>query len=259
MSAEPPPEACWDADRYDRAFGFVAGHGFALVDMLDARPGERVLDLGCGTGTLTAEVAARGAAVHGVDADPRMVSAARARHPEMSFEVADAHELVVARPYDAVFSNAALHWMSDPDRVIANVREALPPGGRFVAEMGGADNVATILTAVRSACAEFDVDADPWLRQYYPSPAEHASRLESGGFDVRWMHYFARPTPLTECPNGVADWVRMFRSGLLAGMSESTATAVLDRVNALTRDALQRQDGTWVADYQRLRFVAVRR
>lgn len=253
-----PPDTHWDADGYDRSFGFVAGHGFALVDLLDPRPGERVLDLGCGTGTLTAELAERGAAVLGVDADPQMVSAARAQHPEISFDVADAHELTVARPYDAVFSNAALHWMTDPDRVVTNVREALSPGGRFVAEMGGAGNVATILEALRTTCAEFGIDADPWLRQYYPSPAEHASRLENGGFEVRWMHYFARPTPLTECPDGVADWVRMFRSGLVAGMPESTAAALLARVNALAADALLR-DGTWVADYQRLRFTAVRR
>lgn len=246
----------WDAETYDRSFGFVAAYGEALVDVLDPRPGERVLDLGCGTGALTARIAERGAEVAGVDADPQMIATARENHPRLPFEVADGHTLRVAEPYDAVFSNAALHWMLDPDAVIARVYAALRPAGRFVAEMGGAGNVATILDAVRAAWVELGAGGDPRLRQYYPSPAEYATRLEAGGFEVRQLHYFDRPTPLTDCPNGASDWVRMFRAELLAGLPDSLVQPLLTRVNELTAPALLR-DGVWTADYKRLRFVAI--
>lgn len=248
----------WDAALYQRSFGFVADYGRSLIEWLDPRPGERILDLGCGTGDLTAEIAARGARVMGLDSSPAMVGEARRRHPELRFDVGDGQAFVAPDVHDAVFSNAALHWMTRPDAVIGRVREALRGGGRFVAEMGTAGNCATIVDAVRTARAEVGVAGEPPAVWYFPSPAAQATRLEAGGFQVRWLHCYDRPTPLTDCPDGVADWLRMFGSALLRDVPHGLHERLLARVNELTAPALLR-DGTWIADYRRLRFIAVRR
>lgn len=248
----------WDPERYDTSFGFVAAHGASLIDTLDPRPDERILDLGCGTGELTAAIAGRGATVTGVDSSTEMVAKAAERFPQLRFRVADGHDFAVCEQgVHAVFSNAALHWMSrDPGAVVTRVRAALRPGGRFVAEFGGARNVATIIGAVAKAVRETGrVPAPhPW---YFPTPGEHVLRLEAAGLTVRHLDYFDRPTPLDDCPDGVADWVRMFGAGLLAGVPETEHASVLARVNELTTATLLR-DGRWYADYVRLRFVATR-
>jgi trans-aconitate methyltransferase len=245
----------WDAERYDRQFSFVSGYGAPLVDLLDPKPGERVVDLGCGTGSLTAAIAERGAAVTGLDGDPGMVAAARKQHPGMVFALADGHRFTVAAPVDAVFSNAALHWMTRPDEVIGSVRSALRPGGRFVAELGGAGCVATLVEGLRAAADSLGLPEPAALPWYFPTPAEYAGRLEAGGFRVRLLEFFDRPTPLAAEAGGAAGWWRMFGPSVLAAYPVDAVEPLLDRVNALTRDRLV-QDGTWVADYVRLRFVA---
>ncbi|SDQ45691.1 Methyltransferase domain-containing protein [Thermostaphylospora chromogena] len=255
---DTPSSTRWNARAYDSSFGYVSAHGAPLVDLLDPRPGERILDLGCGTGVLTAEIAARGAEVLGIDGSPAMIEQAMAHYPGIDFIVGDGHDFTVAQQYDAVFSNAALHWMSrDPSAVIANVREALVPGGRFVAEMGGAGNCAELTAAMSTAWREHGL-REPELPWYFPSPAEYATRLEKGGFIVRLLEYFDRPTPLDECPDGAADWVRMFASSLLQGLPAELVGSLLRRVNELAAPALRRETG-WMADYVRLRFAAVRR
>nr|WP_242659592.1 methyltransferase domain-containing protein [Thermostaphylospora chromogena] len=258
MRFDTPSSTRWNARAYDSSFGYVSAHGAPLVDLLDPRPGERILDLGCGTGVLTAEIAARGAEVLGIDGSPAMIEQAMAHYPGIDFIVGDGHDFTVAQQYDAVFSNAALHWMSrDPSAVIANVREALVPGGRFVAEMGGAGNCAELTAAMSTAWREHGL-REPELPWYFPSPAEYATRLEKGGFIVRLLEYFDRPTPLDECPDGAADWVRMFASSLLQGLPAELVGSLLRRVNELAAPALRRETG-WMADYVRLRFAAVRR
>lgn len=251
----------WDAARYDGSFGFVTAHGAPLLDALAPQPGERILDLGCGTGELTAAIAEHAAQVIGVDSSPDMMARARAAFPGLRFEVADGHDftreaLGVRTGFDAVFSNAALHWMSrDPDAVLACVRDALrPDGGRFVAEFGGAANITAITGAVRDAVRETGREAAP-IPWYFPTPGEYTNRLEAAGFTVRHLDYFERPTPLDDCPDGVADWVRMFGTGLLAGIPAGERAALLERVKELAAADLHR-DGHWFADYVRLRFVA---
>jgi trans-aconitate methyltransferase len=247
----------WAPAAYDTGFGYVSAHGAYLLDLLDPQPGERVIDLGCGTGALSVEIAERGADVLGIDGSPEMIAAARTRFPELSFVVASGLDFNVVQPYDAVFSNAALHWMSDdPDAVIARVYDALEPGGRFVAEMGGAGSCAHLTAAMRTAWREFDL-CEPVLPMYFPSPAEYAARLEQGGFTVRLLEYFDRPTRLTDCRDGAADWVRMFAAGQLADVPKPLVEPLLRRVNQLAAPALRRETG-WVADYVRLRFAAVR-
>jgi trans-aconitate methyltransferase len=249
--------AGWDADRYDRSFGFVSALGRDVVDLLAPRPDERILDLGCGTGDLAAIVASSGATIEGIDADIAMIAKARADHPGLRFEVADGHRFEVAEPFDAVMSNAALHWMLRPDEVIARVHAALRPRGRFVAEFGGQGNIATIHGALLAASATLGIDParleDPW---YFPSPGEHATRLEAGGFRVRSVELIDRPTPLGT--DGVAGWIRMFGGRILDGLPAERHEEVVRLATQRCRPTLER-DGRWFADYVRLRFVAERR
>ena len=209
----------WDADRYQRQFGFVSAMAGGVLELLDASSGEVVLDLGCGTGELAVRIAATGARVIGLDSDPAMVAAAARRLGPANTLLADAHAFRLPEPVDAVFSNAALHWMPRPGEVVACVRAALRPGGRFVAEMGGAGNIAEILAAVGAALAEAGLPepASPW---YFPTPAQQAALLEGAGFRVARM------------------------------------AQVLARVNELAAPRLRR-GGEWFADYWRLRFLAI--
>ena len=263
--AEREGAAGWDARAYDESFGFVSEHGEPLVRLLDPRPGERVLDLGCGTGRLAADIAARGAETVGVDRDAAMIAAARERyppsaHPSLAFVRGDGEALGraagLAGPFDAVFSNAALHWMTRPDAVLRGVRALLRPGGRLVAELGGRGNVAAIERALRAALAAEGAPSSepPW---YFPSVAEYASLLERRGFEPRLLTLFDRPTPLEGGEGGLAAWLRMFAGPWLAGLSAAAAAAAIARVEEAVRPSLWR-DGVWVADYRRLRVTAVR-
>lgn len=247
----------WAVATYDTAFGYVSAHGAPLIDLLDPQPDERIIDLGCGTGTMTVEIAARGADVLGIDGSVEMVNIARSEYPNLSFAVGDAHDFITTERYDAVVSNSALHWMArDPSAVITRVWQALRPGGRFVAEMGGAGNCAALVTAAQTAWRVFGLP-EPELPWYFPTPAQYATRLEEAGFTVRIMEYFDRPTRLTECPDGAADWVRLYAPELIAELPPEVAGPVLDKVNELAAPALRRESG-WMADYVRLRFAAVR-
>ena len=258
-AASTDGRAGWDAGLYDRSFGFVSDFATDMVDLLAPEPGERIVDLGCGTGTLTAAIAARGADVIGIDGDAAMVERARTLHPTLRFEHADGRDFAIEGQADAVFSNAALHWMKEaPPEVIACVARALRPGGRFVAEMGAHRNVRIITDALYQALAEEGVAAEavdfPW---YFPRTSHYVGLLEDGGFDVTQLHYFARPTPLDDCPNGLADWIVMFGRNFTDAAPPGRTPAVIGRTIALTRDRLC-PDGRWVTDYTRLRFVAVK-
>jgi SAM-dependent methyltransferase len=243
----------WSAKGYRHHAGFVAELGRPVVDLLAPRPGERILDLGCGDGALTAELAALGVDVVGCDASPELLAAAAAKG--LKTVLADGHDLPFEAEFDAVFSNAALHWMSRPDEVIAGVVRALRPGGRFVAEFGGMGNVAAISTGLRAVLGEVGVDAlavRPW---YFPSPAEYRRRLERHGFRVEEIELIPRPTPL---PTGMAGWLETFGDPFLRHVPEADRPGVVDRVVALLEPALCDAAGNWTADYVRLRFRAVR-
>ena len=253
----------WDALGYDAQFSFVTVHGAALIDLLAPERGERILDLGCGTGHQTAELTALGIEALGYDADPAMIARARAEHPTTPFVVGDAQDLdrtsleaqpSAHPPFDAVLSNAALHWMPDQTAVLRGVRAVLRPGGRFVAEQGGVGNVARVWSAVTDACADLDLPApdSPWV---FPTPAEQSARLEGVGFRVRLALLFDRPTPLAPGAT-VATWVEMFGRALLAPLDPRTRDALLARIDARADAAGLRDGEQWSADYVRLRFVA---
>jgi SAM-dependent methyltransferase len=244
----------WSARDYDRNARFVSDLGADVLALLDPRPGERILDLGCGDGALTQRIAQTGAQVVGVDASADMVAAARARG--IDARPGSGQALAFDTAFDAVFSNAALHWMTDPDAVIAGVFRALKPGGRFVAEFGGHGNVAALRTALIAALAsEAGVATDLRDIWYFPAADEHAARLTAAGFTVRRIETFARPTPVAA---GAEAWLATLAAPALALAPEPLRPAVLARAAALAAPALRDGAGRWTADYVRLRLVATR-
>jgi len=246
----------FDSDTADSEQSFVDAYGRDLVDLLDPHPEERVLDFGCGTGTLTAAIAERGASVVGVDADGGLVERARETHPDLQFHHVDATEFSLAEPADAVLSNSVLHWFDDQDEIVEQIADSLRPGGRFVAEMAITGNVGTILHAVRAeARARGEVVENPW---HFPTVGEHVVRLERHGFEVRLARLFDRPTAL-EGSDGLRNWLTQFGDGLFAAIDdEETREEITSAVEQRLRpQSYVESADEWVADYRRLRFVAV--
>jgi trans-aconitate 2-methyltransferase len=245
----------WNAALYDDKHSFVWKHGASLLALLEPKAGERILDLGCGTGHLTAQIAAVGAVVVGIDSSPAMIETARTTYPQLRFETADARNFDLGMSFDAVFSNAVLHWIKEPDSVISRIGRALKPGGRFVAELGGKGNVQTIVAALNRAAQSFSGAAPrhPW---YYPSIGEYAGLLEKEGLEVAHAVLFDRPTPL-EGDTGMRNWIEMFGGEFLKSIPAERFDEFLARVEGELRPVLFR-DGTWFADYRRLRIVARR-
>lgn len=243
----------WDASLYDSQHAFVWRHGASLVELLAPRPGERVLDLGCGTGHLAAQIAAAGAEVVGLDSDPAMLAKARAAYPHLTFVQADARDFTVPAPVDAVFSNAVLHWVRPPATVVRCVWQALRPGGRFVAEFGGRGNVRHLMAAIETAIRDCGLTAKlpDW---YFPSIGEYAGLLEANDFEVAGAWLFDRPTPLTG-ESGLRDWVAMFCPDAAGAVPLDRREPFFRRLEDAARPALFR-DGGWLADYRRLRVVA---
>ena len=248
-------EQAWNPSHYDQAGAFVPKLGADLLDLLAPKPGERVLDLGSGTGDLAAQLAERGALVTGVDASTEMVNEARRKHPRPSFEVQDGQALNFDQAFDAVFSNATLHWMPRADAVAEGVARSLKPGGRFVAEFGGARCVQTVRDALKDELTERGISghaAPPW---YFPSVPQYTRILEQAGLWVRTALWFERPTPLPGS-RGLEDWLELFCLPLLRALGEQRG-AVVQGVEDRCRAALFR-DGSWWLDYTRLRVVATK-
>ena len=243
----------WDPKAYEQNGAFVHGMAGGVLEWLDAKAGEYILDLGCGDGQLTQRIAATGASVVGVDASPEMVAAARARG--VVADVGSAEALPYAKnEFDAVFSNAALHWVRDQDAMMAQVRRVLKPGGRFVAEMGGQGNIAAIRVALMAVLARHGYGDREDGVNYYPTPESYSRRLVRHGFEVRRIALIPRPTPLAE--SGMKGWLRTFRSGVLRDVPEALRETVVEETSALLAPALRDEDGNWIADYVRLRFIA---
>ena len=243
----------WDPDRYARNARFVSDLGAPVFELLAPQPGERILDLGCGDGALTEKIAALGCAVLGVDGSPQQIEAARQRGLEVS--VGDCQRLAYEAEFDAVFSNAALHWMKRADDVINGVWRALKPGGRFVAECGGHGGVAKITAALYSALARRGVDGaalNPW---YFPTVEDYQKRLQACGFVVTSIVLIPRPTPL---PGDIAGWLETFAEVFVHALPVSGRGEFISEVRALLRPHLCDEQGNWTADYVRLRFAATK-
>jgi trans-aconitate 2-methyltransferase len=262
MSENKSGDSSWDATLYQNKHAFVWAHGAQLLELLAAKPGEHILDLGCGTGQLTAQIAKAGAKVVGVDNSLEMVTQARAnfpaeKFPDIEFEVADATKLMFERPFDAVFSNAVLHWVKPASEAALRMFHSLRPGGRLVVEFGGHGNVARVVAAIhagaRQVGVDFPADINPW---YYPSIGQYAGVLERAGFDVVSALLFDRPTEL-EGADGLANWIKMFGRHFVAAVPAEKHEAFFAAIEQHARQTLYCQ-GVWYADYRRLRIVARR-
>lgn len=243
----------WNPQRYLSQHGFIIERGQALVDLLAPQAGERILDLGCGTGDITRSIAARGATAIGVDVSPDMVACARARFPGLDFRRMDAADMPFDREFDAIFSHAALHWVSRAEEAIQGMWRALKPGGRVVAEFGAGRNVQGLQAAFSGALrAVAGVEyRSPW---YFPRLGEYSAQLEAGGFVVRAAWYFALDTRLAG-KAGLRNWLELFLPGPLAVLDDTARAALLAATEANARARLWR-DGAWHADYRRLRVIA---
>jgi len=243
----------WDPDRYARNARFVSDLGMPVVELLAARSGERILDLGCGDGALTEKCAAPGCNGVGIDVSNEQVEAARQRGLEVY--AGDGERLTFESEFDAVFSNAALHWMKRADEVIAGVWRALKPGGRFVAECGGQGGVAKIVAALYAALARRGVDGavlNPW---YFPGVEDYRQRLERHGFAVTSIALIPRPTPL---PGDIAGWLETFAEVFVHALPPPARDEFISEVRELLRPQLCDEQGNWTADYVRLRFAATK-
>ncbi len=245
----------WDAELYDNKHSFVSQLATDLVELLAPKNGEFILDFGCGTGYLTHNIAISGAEVVGIDNAPTMIEQARKNYPNLKFEVTDGTNLHFIEQFDAIFSNAVLHWIKEPEKVIANIWRALKPGGRFVAEFGGKGNVKVITTAIYNAMkfAGYSVDLNPW---YFPSISEYSSLLEQQGLQLVFASLVERPTPLDD-GQGMHNWLKMFGNSFLAAVPVDEQTKILADIENQLRPKLYR-NGTWFADYRRIRVMAIK-
>lgn len=244
----------WDPSLYQQAHSFVWETAGDVLAALQPQAGERILDLGCGTGQLTACIADAGAEVLGVDSSPEMIREARANYPKLEFRVDDARRFSVESRFDAVFSNAMLHWILDAEAVIRQVALALRPGGRFVAEFGGRGNVGRIVGNVQGILTAKGYPChSPW---YFPTVGEYATLLEFNGFEVSSASLTDRPTRLADAELGMRHWMEMFGQPLLERVPPSRHAEVLSELEIRLRPALFR-DAAWFADYRRLRVHAV--
>lgn len=242
----------WNPDSYSKNARFVSDLGEPLLNLLDPRPGEWILDLGCGDGALTEKIAAAGSTVLGADSSRALLEAARARG--LSVMLTDGQRLALKPRFDAVFSNAALHWMKRPELVVEGVANCLKQGGRFVGEFGGKGNVATIRTALHAALRNRGIDpwsVDPW---YYPSTKEYSGLLTQFGFTVNYIELIPRPTKL---PGDIRAWLEVFAQPFINAVTNEKSR-FLDQVRAALESDLRNSDGDWFADYVRLRFKATR-
>lgn len=253
MSTPKSSSDPWKPGLYDDKHSFVWKLGSSVVDLLAPLSGERILDVGCGTGQLTGQIADAGVEVVGLDNSPQMIDEARRLYPQVEFQLDDAHDFDVGEPFDAVFSNAALHWIQEPARVVACIARALKPQCRLVVEFGGQGNVRYLADAIETACGTMlhKTVSHPW---YFPSIAEFSSLLERHGLEATQAALIDRPTPL-EGDDGLRNWVRMFGDHWLSRIQPEQHDEFFDQIEERARATLYR-DSIWYADYRRLRVVA---
>jgi trans-aconitate methyltransferase len=250
--------AAWDAELYEARHSFVYKFGEELIQLLNPQPGERILDVGCGPGQLSARIAECGAQVLGLDASPDMIGQARQNypnhnHPTLKFVLKDAAQVEFREEFDAIFSNAALHWMLDMSAVAKAMAQSLRPGGRLVAELGGKGNIHTIENAIEKVFSQ-EGHLLPASRTVFPSISEYSSILEGQQLEVRSAALFDRPT-LLEGDMGMANWLRQFANYRFEDLTSEQRASAIEQIVAALRPALYR-DGNWYADYRRLRITA---
>lgn len=247
----------WNANLYDQKHDFVSKYGEGVIELLDPKEEELILDLGCGTGDLAELIRKKGSAVIGLDSSVEMIETARKKYPDIQFDIQSADDFHYDQIFDAVFSNATLHWVLEAEKVVRCIYQALKPGGRLVAEFGGKGNVANIVNALKIALAnngyEERAQKPVW---YFPSLAAYATLLEQNGFRVVHASHFDRPTHL-KGDNGIQNWLQQFGQPYLHDVNPELMKAILNDVESEIRPT-NFKEGSWYADYVRLRVVAIK-
>lgn len=247
----------WNTTLYDQSHAFVSKYGEGILLHLNAQAGERILDLGCGTGDLTKEIALTGAHVVGIDASAEMIEKARFKYPELEFRRMDAKDIAFDEPFDAIFSNAVLHWIPEKEMVIRKMYENLKVNGRIALEFGGKGNNQWMLQALRQVFEKHGYDRHAAINfWYYPSIGEYSCELERIGFRVTYASHFDRITPL-KGERGIVDWFLMFGDNFFTGIPVDEKKAMLEEVQEMLLPT-HYNNGVWHADYKRVRFVAVK-
>jgi trans-aconitate methyltransferase len=243
----------WDSALYEDRHSFVWKKSEDLVEMLAPKPGERILDLGCGTGHLTDRIAANGADVLGLDSSPSMIAQARQNFPKLRFQLADARSFRFDEPFDGVFSNAALHWVRDAASVVESIALALKPEGRLVLEMGSKCNIERIRQGIEGVLSEAGYAArHTW---YFPSLGEYSVLLEEHAFEVDFGQTFLRWNRLEHPERGLREWIEMFGGAYFDDVPSDRKDDLVRQIEDRLRAELWR-DGAWWADYRRLRIKA---
>lgn len=245
----------WDTQLYNTKHSFVYQYGEAVIELLDPKPYEKILDLGCGTGELTQKIKEKGSLVIGIDSSVEMIDIARKEYPFISFEVMNAGEMNYEEEFDAVFSNAVLHWIKEKEQVLEKIYRSLRKGGRFVAEFGGRDCVKNIVNALELAFRKRNLSFERFW--YFPSPAEYAGLMEKAGFRVSIIQHFDRPTELADNTSGMKEWIEMFGSNFFKPVSGELKREIIEEaVDSLKNTNYN--NGKWYADYTRLRLMAIK-
>jgi len=247
----------WNAKLYDNKHSFVSKYGNSLVELFDPKQGEKVLDLGCGTGDLAHTFYKYGVEVIGVDKSENMVEQAIRKYPHIKFLVQDATKLDYYDEFNAVFSNATLHWIQPPSKALRRIYQCLKKDGRFVAEFGGKGNVQAItdeiIHQIKRAGFNFKREQFPW---FYPSIAEYSTLMEDVGFRVTFAQHYDRPTKL-DGYNGLKNWMEMFGDHLFNGIPEKTKNNIVTKVISNLKETLY-VEGNWIADYKRIRVIGIK-
>ena len=246
----------WKVNLYNQKHAFVYEYGQELIQFLDPKEDEIILDLGCGSGQLTNEIGKSGARMIGMDSSNEMVSEAKNNYPNLQFFVKDAASFQFDRPFDAIFSNAVLHWVKNKENAIISMYKNLKHGGRIVLEFGGKGNVETIIESVKNSLFKRGHITNATLENwYFPSISEYTFLLENNGFEVNFALLYDRPTELTDRQNGIKDWIKMFGSAYFVDIPLEEKNIILEEIQNDLREKCF-IDGKWYADYKRIRVMA---
>lgn len=243
----------WNANKYNKHADFVSVLGLPVVELLNPQAGEQILDLGCGDGTLAVEIEKYGTHVTAVDLSENMVT--KAKEKGLDAHVMSATQLPYVDAFDAVFSNAVLHWVKDSEKAAKNIYKVLKSGGRFVAEFGGYGNIYHIVEAMREVFftyPEYGVFDSPW---YFPSIDEYTETLEKCGFEVRYIELIPRPTPIDD----ISNWLTVFTNGVTEYLTQEEKEKFRYEVREILKEKIYSAEKGWVADYVRLRVEAIKK
>ena len=249
----------WDIELYNEKYGYIYKYGEDLIKLLQPEGGELILDLGCGTGQLANEINKSGASVIGIDASENMINAAKENYKKIDFYVMQASNFQFEKPFDAIFSNAVLHWVLEGEKAVVCMNNNLKRRGRLVLEFGGKGNVKIILDSLVKVLIETGYPERAKIRNwYFPSISEYTTLLETNGFEVELAQLYERPTELADSENGIKEWLLMFGTIFFKGLSDEKRDIIVDKIQQDVKDRCF-INGKWFADYMRLRILATKK